>query len=350
MVDVLPSPGTASSCIVGTPGVPRPVLPLDEGVFQANTYDVPAGTTGHVGMCYNATPGELFAYANWSHVGATGWFSYPQVTYGVNSWDGAGSTYTNQSPAWSLPQTVGSVVDDSVWTIVNYSFRAPSLSDVDGYDFSLDDFFTETLPPVFEDGPFVEVMVWFAHHITYPTFHTWDAPTLVNGTVESVPWSVGYYCHGTDNGTNANISFDYAYDGQGTSGSPSGTLGVNLSLVLANVEALLPSATCWTGPTSGFSSFHLDEANLGSEDGALNNSSFDYNWTVSGYCFRTFVSVGIGGELGCSASGADPAGASPATEPVALLGRTLGSGPGGPLVAGTAIWARATSRGRRRDR
>jgi hypothetical protein len=301
-IEILPSVHTRSHCIVGTPGVPRPVLPLANGTFQANTYSVPTGTTGHVGMCYDRGTGSMFAYANWSEVGSSGgWFSYPQVTYGVANWAGAESTYTNQSEAWVLPEEVSRVVNGSLWTVVNYSFDPPPSSDTSGYDFSLDDFFTETLPPQFEQGPFVEVMVWFAHHITYPAaFIRWSAPTLVNSTVSLEPWAVGEWCHGADNGSNANVSFDFSYDGQGSAGTDQGTIGVNLSLLLADVVARMPSVTCWTGPVDGFSRFYLDEANLGSEDGALGDSSFNYNWTVNEYCFHTEVRVASATTLGCA--------------------------------------------------
>jgi hypothetical protein len=301
-IDLLPSPGTRSACIVGTPGVPRPVYPLDFGTYQGNTYSVPAGTVGHVGMCYGAQSGALFAYANWSHVGGNGgWFSYPQLTYGVANWAGADSTYTNQSAAWILPQQVSQIAGEGIWTVLNYSFHAPPADATGGYDFSLDDFFTDTLPPEFQQGPFVEVMVWFAHHITYPnSFVHWAAPTLVNSTVSLEPWDVGYWCHGVDNGSSANVSFDFSYDGQATSGTSAGTLGVNLSLILSEVEHLMPSVSCWTGPTSGFSNFYLDEANLGSEDGALGGADFNYNWTVTQYCFQTHVTNASTSDLDCN--------------------------------------------------
>jgi len=61
VIGMLPSPATRSGCIVGTPGVPRPTLSLHYGTLQANTYSVPSGTVGHVGMCYNATTGALFS-------------------------------------------------------------------------------------------------------------------------------------------------------------------------------------------------------------------------------------------------------------------------------------------------
>ena len=303
-IELLPSHGTRSACIVGTPGVPRPELPLANGTFQGNTYSVPNGTMGHVGMCYSSDPGSLFAYANWSRVGSTGgWFSYPTVAYGVNDWAysvGGTPTYTHQGPAFELPQTVGAVARESIWNTVTYQFRAPNASDTDGYDFSFDNFLTDGLPSEYEEGPFVEVMVWLDHHVTYPaTFAPWSAPTLVNGTVLPQPWSVGYWCHGTDNTSNANISFDFSYEGQGSTGLASGTLGVNLSLILSDVEQRVRSASCWTGPTGELSQFYLAQTNLGSEDGALGGTSFNYNWTVSAYCFQTNVTDASGRTVGC---------------------------------------------------
>lgn len=328
-IDVLPSPGTHSGCIFGTPGVPRPTYALDNGTFQGNTYTVPTGTVGHVGMCYGASSGAMFAYANWSHVGDPGgWFSYPQVTYGVNDWLGAYSTYTNQSPLWTQPQTVAQVTNGSVWAVLNYSFRAPPSNDVDGYDFSIDNFLTETLPPLFEQGPFVEVMVWFAHHVTYPfEFVHWAAPTLVNSTVSVQPWDVGYWCHGADNSSNANVSFDFSYGGQESSGLAAGTIGVNLSMVFSEVEALMPAVTCWTGPTSGFAQFHLDETDLGSEDGAVAGASFNYNWTVSAYCFRVHVENPGMGNLDCRSD--------VTSDPAVIVDPRVAGGPaaGGTLIA-----------------
>ncbi|HXW67355.1 MAG TPA: hypothetical protein VEL82_05725 [Thermoplasmata archaeon] len=301
-IPLLPSPGTQSACITGTPGVPRPTLPLQEGVLQANTYNVPSGTIGHVGMCYGAESGEMYAYANWSHVGsAGGWFSYPQITYGVNAWLGADSTYTNQSSSWELPQTVGAVTGENVWFTTHYSFSAPATADVDGYDLSLDEFLTESLPPVFEVGPFVEVELFLAHNISYPfQWIHWETPTLVNSTLALEPWDVGYYCHGADNSSNANISFDFSYGGQATHGLAAGELGVNLSAVLSEVESLMPGTSCWTGPTDGFGAFHWDEANLGSEDGALGNADFSYDWTIEQYCIHVIEGAAASTELGCT--------------------------------------------------
>ena len=301
-IDLLPSENTRSACIVGVLGEPRPTLDLHYGTLQGNTYDVPTGTTGHVGMCYNATTGSLFAYANWSNVGsAGGWFSYPQVTYGVNDYLGAETTYTNQSPAWALPQTVNATVHEDLWVTATYALRAPPSSDVSGYDLSFDDFVSQGLPPRLDQGPFVEVEIFLAHNISYPFVYShWSMPTLVNGSVTTAPWDVGYWCHGTDNGSNANVSFDFSYGGQATHGLARGTIGVNLSAVFAEVEALIGVASCWTGPASEFSQFYLGEEDLGSEDGAVGGASYDYNWTVRAYCLHTDVL--LGGNVSCGAA------------------------------------------------
>ncbi|MGB6501404.1 MAG: hypothetical protein WBG19_08410 [Thermoplasmata archaeon] len=63
----------------------------------------------------------------------------------------------------------------------------------------------------------------------------------------------------------------------------------------------VPSVTCWTGPTGGFSQFHLDEANLGSEDGAVAGSDYNYNWTVDQYCFHILEDAPSSENLSCSA-------------------------------------------------
>ncbi len=301
-IDLLPSSGTPSKCLVGTPGQPRPSFGLRYGALQANTYNVPSGTTGSIGMCYRAANGSLFAYANWSKVGAGGgWFSYPQVAYGVASYDGSSTTYTNQSPAWSLPQTVATTVNASLWVTTAYAIDPPAPSDVDGYDLSLDDFLSEGLPPTFEVSPFVEVEIFLAHNISYPyTWVHWATPTLVNTSVSVRPWDVAYWCHGADNGTNGNISFDFSYAGQTTHGLEAGVLGVNLSAIFGEVEALLPGASCWTGPTDGFAGLYLDEEDLGSEDGALGGASFDYNWTVTSYCLHARVASPTPGAIACA--------------------------------------------------
>jgi hypothetical protein len=287
-IEILPSGGTGSRCITGTPGVPRPSLPLAEGAFQANTYNVPNGTTGHIGMCYNAATGSMFAYANWTRVGpAGGWFSYPQLTYGVADWLGPFSTYTNQSPSWILPQPVHAITNEDVWVTAGYRLNAPGPADVDGYDLSFDNFLTESLPPYFEVGPFVEVEVFLAHNISYPfRWIPWQTETLVNATLVDAPWDVAYWCHGPDNSSNDNVSFDFSYDGQATHGLAAGTIGVNLSALLVEVESLMPAVSCWDGPTQGFSNFYLGDTVLGSEDGALGGASFDYNWTVDDYCLH----------------------------------------------------------------
>jgi hypothetical protein len=261
-------------------------------------------------MCYDSATGAMYSYTNWSHVSATGWYSYPSVVYGVNEWLGQYSTFTNMSPIWTIPRPVSDVVNDSYWVVVNYSFHPPPSSATAGYDFSLDDFFTESQTPEFEVGPFVEVMVWFAHHITYPSgFSTFSAPTLVNSSVASEPWAVADYCHGPDNSSNQNVSFDFSYLGQSSGGVRSGTLGVNLSLLLGQVERMMPSTSCWEGPTDRFSALYLDEANLGSEDGALVNSTFNYNWTVGGYCYFTKVSAPSALNLPCPGLARTPAAA-----------------------------------------
>ncbi len=290
-IDLLPSEGTRSSCLVGTPGAPRPILDLRYGALQANTYSVPAGTIGHVGMCYDDSNGSLFGYANWSTVGAGGgWFSYPQVAYGVDLYAGDATVYTNQSPAWTLPQTVAATIKEDLWVTTTYSLRAPSPSNVTGYDLSLDDFLSEGLPPTLDVPPFVEVEIFLAHNISYPfDWVRWSAPTLVNGTVVAEPWDVAYWCHGTDNGTNGNVSFDFSLGGQATHGLAAGTVGVNLSAILSEVAALMPGASCWTGPTHGFAGFYLGQEDLGSEDGAIGGASYNYNWTVTRYCLNTLA-------------------------------------------------------------
>jgi hypothetical protein len=326
-IDLLPSERTRSGCIVGTPGVPRPIAALQYGVMQANTYSVPSGTTGHVGMCYNASSGAMFAYANWSHVGtAGGWFSYPQVAYGVDIYAGEATVYTNQSPAWALPQTVASTVNEDLWVTASYRLNPPNASDVSGYDLSFDDFFSEGLPPTLEVPPFVEVEIFLAHNISYPSdWVHWSALTLVNDSLETEPWDVGYWCHGTDNGTNGNVSFDFSYDGQATRGLVAGTLGVNLSAMLAEVEALLPGAACWTGPTHGFGGFYLGEEDLGSEDGAVGGASYNYNWTVTQYCLHTQVDPTDAAAASCLP--ADPP-ERPSGEVVTIAGASaLGAGP-----------------------
>jgi hypothetical protein len=320
-IDLLPSARTRSSCLLETPGAPSPELPLGTGALATNTYSVPNGTVGHVGMCYDATSGSVAATINWTHVGRTGglagaggFFSYPEVSYGVDSWAGAHSTYTNQSPYWTLPATVSSVTARDIWTTLSYSFQSPSATDVTGYDFSLDDFFTQSLPPTFEQGAFVEVMVWFAHHDNYPKeFLNWSAPTLVNSAVTVQPWAIGYWCHGGRNSSNGNLSIDFSYEGQDSAGLAAGTVGVNLSLFLSEAESLMPAVRCWTGPTGDFAQFYFDQANVGSENGARANDSDQYGWTLGSYCFHTSVANATGSSVRCGAGASVD---SPAPSPV----------------------------------
>jgi hypothetical protein len=130
-------------------------------------------------------------------------------------------------------------------------------------------------------------------------------PTLVNGVLASVPWDVGWWCHGPtpNNGSNDNVSFDLSLEGQATHGVADGEVGVNVSAELAEVDALMPSVTCWQGPTHGFSGFHLQEANLGSEDGSIGNASYSYNWTVDDYCFHEGVGVPTVSAVTCTPGG-----------------------------------------------
>jgi hypothetical protein len=302
-IEILPSGGTASHCITGVPNVPRPTYPLRDGVLQGNTYTVPSGTTGEIGMCYDAATGAMLGYANWSKVGpAGGWFSYPQITYGVDFWYGPYTTYTNESASWTLPQTVAAVTNESVWFTANYGLHAPPADDVTGYDLSFDFFLMQPVPSYFQVGPFVEVEIFLAHNISYPfQWIHWSTPTLVNGTVAPVPWDVAYWCHGPtpNNGSNENVSFDFSLDGQATHGIGAGQVGLNLSAILAEVDTLMPSVSCWQGPTHGFSNFHLDEANLGSEDGAVGGTTYAYNWTVDDECIHANVTVAAPSTTSC---------------------------------------------------
>jgi hypothetical protein len=325
-ISILPSPGTRSACIVGAPGLPRPTLTLRYGTLQGNTYSVPTGTVGHVGMCYDASNGSLFAYANWSHVGAAGgWFSYPQVACGVDDYLGPGTTYTNQSPAWAPPQTVATTVSKDLWVTTSYTLRAPPDANVTGYDLSLDEFFSEGLPPTIDVPPFVEVEIFLAHNIGYPfSWVRWSTLTLVNTTLAVEPWDVAYWCHGADNGTNGNVSFDFSYGGQSTHGLADGTLGVDLSALLREVEALMPGASCWSGPTAGFSGVYLGEEDLGSEDGAVGGASFTYSWTVTQYCLHTQVDPYTTSAVACG-----------------------GTDPVGPAVGGSPSWSTTADAGER---
>ncbi len=337
-IQIVPSDGSSSACIVDTPGQPRPTFDLQNRTLQANSYSVPNGTVGHLGMCYDAATGSLLSYANWTHVGAGGgWFSYPQVTYGVDyySYEGSPTTYTPMSPLWELPQTVASTINESLWVTAAYSLRAPPTADVDGYDLSFDNFVSAGLPPTLSSGPpFVEVEIFLAHNISYP-FHwaTWSTPTLVNSTVVNATWDVAYYCHGTDNGSSASVSFDFSYGGQSTQGLAAGTIGLDLSAFFGQVGRMIPSAACWTGPHAGFPGMYLGEEDLGSEDGALGNTSFNYNWTISAYCLHPGVTAANVSAISCERPG--PSSAVDGAGAAAL--RTVGGGiipPNGPALLG----------------
>jgi hypothetical protein len=284
--DILPSPGTPSGCVVDQPGEPRATYNLDDGVLQPNTYAIPNGTAGAAGMCYNSATGAMFAYVNWSHVASPGgWFSYPQIAYGVNSFAGSYSTYTGQSPAWSLPQTVATITGDSVWLTTNYQFNAPSSSVVSRYDLSFDELLGGSLPPVFAGDPYVEVEIMMDHNVNYPhVYFPWSTPTLVGSTLASEPWGVGFWCHGAGNTTSDYASFDFLYGGAASHGIAEGQFGVNLSAIFLEVDSLAPHVSCWNTPTTDFSTFHLEEANFGSEDEAIAGASYNYNWTIDEYC------------------------------------------------------------------
>jgi hypothetical protein len=285
-VEILPSHGTPSGCIDAVPGQPRPTYNLVDGVLQPNTYAVPNGTAGVVGMCYNAASGAMMAYVNWTHVGSPGgWFSYPQVTYGVNQFAGSYSTYTGQSAAWALPQSVGAVTGHSVWITSDYSFQAPSAASVSRYDLSFDEFLSGSLPPVFAGDPFVEVEIMLDHNVNYPhILFPWSMPTLVNGTLAEEPWSVGFWCHGAGNTTSDYASFDFEYGGPKSLGMADGQIGVNLSAVLLEVGALAPDVSCWKTPSTNIAGYQLVEANFGSEDEAITGASYNYSWTIDDYC------------------------------------------------------------------
>jgi len=78
---------------------------------------------------------------------------------------------------------------------------------------------------------------------------------------------------------------------------------MNLSAMLAEVESLIPAASCWTGPSHGFPGFYLGEEDLGSEDGAVGGTAFNYNWTVSAYCLHPQVRAPNATAVECRPSG-----------------------------------------------
>jgi hypothetical protein len=300
-IDIVPAAGTAPGCVVATPGSGIPTKGLANGSLEANTFNVPSGTAGSVGLCYNAETGSVLNYVNWSSVGgAGGWFTYPEISYGVQSWGGSATTYTPQSSHWSLPATVDSVVGSNAWGTVSYTYHPPNPSVARGNDYSFDDFLTETRPPVFEQGPFIEVMVWFYHNQLYPiSFSQWSMPTLVDGSLSNQRWDVGYWCHGPHNGTSPLLTFDFAFRGDSSTGMTAGTVGVDLSLVLAHVEQLMPAVSCWSGPTGGFSQFYLDQMNLGSEETVNGSVALNYNWTESSYCLHLLTQPPTAAAVSC---------------------------------------------------
>jgi hypothetical protein len=307
-INILPSPGTLTHCIYGNPpGVSNNELPLANGTLGTNVYAAPNGTRGQVTMCYNATTGALNNSVDWKKVGGKGgWFSYPQVVYGVNAYGGS-DTYTNQSAAWTLPQTVATTVNESLWVSANYTFYAPNATKVSGYDLSFDNFLSEGLPPTFEQGPFVEILVLLDHHIiSHPAgWINYSTETLVNNTASVQPWYVGYWCHGNDNGSSPTLTFDFSLGGPATTtiGVTSGTVGVNFSALLVETEKLVPQASCWTGPPHGFSSFYLGQEVFGTEAGMKRHDrNVRYSWTVNSYCLHTHVTVPTYASVACSSA------------------------------------------------
>lgn len=307
-IDLLPSNGTASQCAIGNSSVLNATSALQVGSLEASTFNVPKNTTGQDGVCYNASNGSVLGYSNFSEVGGGvvkdggSWFSYPEVTYGVDQWAGAYTTYTNQLPPWTLPQTVADVAGEDVWFTTSYSIQPPPSSNVTGYDLSFDDFFSQSLPPEFEMGPFVEVLILLDHNLSssFFTWTNWSTPTLVNSSLSVQPWSVGDWCHHRSSSEpNGTLTFDFSFGSQATHGMAVGTLGVNLSAVLGEVLQMMPSVTCWTGPTDGFSSFYMDQANLGAEAGALVGDGLDYNWTLSDYCIHVVRGAPTAGNTSC---------------------------------------------------
>jgi hypothetical protein len=308
LVHILPSAGTKSQCITQAPGDPEALLPLQYGALQTNVYAAPNGTLGSVGMCYNAGSGALFNYVNWSQVGGKGgWFSYPQVVYGVNQFEGPTDTYTGQGSSWVLPQSEAAVVRDGVWVTSAYNYNEPTGNTSTGDDISFDNYLTPGSTPTWKTQPWVEVLILLDHEIwSYPSvWANWSMPTLVNSTVSVQPWAIGYWCHGKDNSSSDNITFDFSYDGspREVRGLANGTLGVNLSAVVNEVAAMLPSASCYTAGSSSFPTFNLGQEVFGAEAGVHTNSSFSFNWTISEYCIHVEVASPSPANLSCAASG-----------------------------------------------
>jgi hypothetical protein len=312
-VTFLPSQGTASHCVTQAPGQPDHELPLKNGTLQTNVYAAPAGTTGHAGLCYDSSTGSLLSYVNWSKVGGNGgWFSYPEDTYGVDRFNSTGDTYTNQSSVWKLPQSVATTISDRLWVTAAYDYHPPVRSKATGDDLSFDNYLTKELPPTWENGtPFIEVLVLLAHKVwSYPSeWIAWSMRTLVNSHVETVPWDIGYWCHGPDNGTSATVTFDFSYGGspRTTIGLQRATVGVNMSAVLREVETLAPNVGCWTGTSDPVSSFYLDQEVFGAEAGVHTSGAFKFNWTVTQYCLHVNVRSVSSATVSCTAGlGASP--------------------------------------------
>jgi hypothetical protein len=327
-VSLLPSATTASTCIAQSAGSASRELPLEFGTLQTNVYAAPAGTGGNATLCYDADTGRLSSYVNWTHVGGSGgWFSYPQLAYGVDDYEGAYDTYTNQSPTWTLPETVATTVNSSLWVTASYHYVPPSLRHAIGYDLSFDNFLSEGLPPTFENGPFIEILVLLDHHlVSHPAgWIPWSMTTLVNSKVATDPWYVGYWCHGAKNSSSPSLTFDFSYNGSAetTVGLTEGTIGVNLSAVLREVDALVGNVSCWTGPASLVSKFYLGQQVFGSEAGIRANATVSYRWTESRYCLHVNVTNVSATTLDC-ASVARRSGTSPGD---------LALPPGAPLAA-----------------
>lgn len=328
LVHILPSSGTKSQCISQAPDQPEALFPLQDGVLQTNVYAPPNGTVGSVGMCYDAGSGALSNYVNWSAVGGKGgWFSYPQIVYGVDQFEGPTDTYTGQGPNWMLPQSEATLAQDRVWVTSSYDYNEPTGNTSTGDDISFDNYLTPGQTPTWKTQPWVEVLILLDHEIwSYPsTWANWSMPTLVNSTVSVEPWAIGYWCHGKNNGTNGNITFDFSYAGSPrlVRGLAAGTLGVNLSAVMDEVGAMLPSASCWSGNPSSFPTFNLGQEVYGAEAGVHTNSSFAFNWTVSQYCIHVDVVNPSPANVSCDA-----------TDPTTMVG---GTGPPGPPAAATDL-------------
>jgi hypothetical protein len=315
VIRILPSEDTPSKCVTQSAKKENHQSRLHNGTLETNVYAAPHGTVGQAGLCYDAATGGLLGYVNWSHVGGKGgWFSYPEIAYGVDEY-GPNDTYTHQSSKWTLPESVAAAVNKSLWVTASYDYHPPPASQASGDDLSFDNYFSEGLPPSFENGtPWVELLVLLAHKVwSYPSeWFAWNTTTLVNSTVVNATWDIGWWCHGSGNTSSPSVTFDFSYGGspRTTVGAPQGTLGVNLSAVMVELESLLPHAACWTGNADPFSSFYLGQEVFGAEAGVHTNGSFEYNWTISSYCLHVGVLDPTEATLVCPglSSGADASG------------------------------------------